>query len=120
MSIPAFDGYIFDLDGTIYLGDRPLPGAIETVAALRAAGRRVVFLSNNPPRSREQYAAKLTAMDIPTRPAEVVNSSFAMVPWLLHEAPGSRVFVVGEQPLKDDLTAAGFHLTQDAHAVDFV
>jgi len=50
----------------------------------------------------------------------VVNSSIAMVRWLLHEAPGSRVFVVGEQPLKDDLTAAGFHLTENAQAVDFV
>ena len=120
MSIPMFDGYIFDLDGTIYLGDRPLPGAVDTIAGLRAAGRRVVFLSNNPTRTREQYAARLTTMGIPTTVAEVVNSSTAMVRWLLHEAPGCRVFVVGEQPLKDELAAAGFRFTESAQAIDFV
>jgi len=120
MSIPIFDGYIFDLDGTIYLGDKALPGAIETLAALRAAGRRVVFLSNNPTKSCEQYAARLTALGIPTSAADVVNSTVAMVRWLSHAAPGCRVFVVGEQPLKDALAAAGFQLTEAAREVDFV
>jgi NagD protein len=120
MHIPAFDGYVFDLDGTVYLGDTPLPGAPEALAALRAAGRRVVFLSNNPTKTREQYARKLSGMGIPATPDEIVNSSLAMVRWLLREAPGSRVFVVGEQPLKDDLTAAGFRLTERPGEIDVV
>jgi NagD protein len=120
MPIPAFDGYVFDLDGTVYLGDTPLPGAPEALAALRAAGRRVVFLSNNPTKTREQYARKLSGMGIPATPDEIVNSSLAMVRWLLREAPGSRVFVVGEQPLKDDLTAAGFRLTERPGEIDVV
>jgi NagD protein len=120
MRIPAFDGYIFDLDGTIYLGDTPLPGAVETTARLRAAGRRVVFLSNNPTKTREQYVSKLSNMGIQTTLDEVVNSSYVMVRWLSREAPGSRVFVVGEQPLKDELTAAGFTLSERAGEIDFV
>lgn len=119
-NIPTFDGYVFDLDGTIYLGEHPLPGAAETIATLRAAGRQVVFLSNNPTRTCAQYAAKLTSMDIPTEPAQVINSSFVMARWLAHEAPGSRVFVVGEQPLKDDLVAAGFRLVERAGEIDVV
>ena len=59
-----YSAYLFDLDGTIYLGDAALPGAAETIAALRAAGRRTIFLSNNPTRTRQQYSAKLTAMGI--------------------------------------------------------
>ena len=43
-----FDGYVFDLDGTIYLGDELLPGAGRLLAGLRELGRRVVFVSNNP------------------------------------------------------------------------
>ena len=54
-----YEAYIFDLDGTIYLGEELLPGARETVAALRSEGRRVAFLSNNPTRTRAQYAARL-------------------------------------------------------------
>ncbi len=115
-----YDAYIFDLDGTIYLGDHLLPGAAETVAALRAAGRRTIFLSNNPTKTRAQYAAKLTGMGIPTPVDDIVNSSFVMAQWLLREAPDARLFVVGEQPLKDDLAAAGFQFSEQAGAIDIV
>ena len=118
--VPSFDGYIFDLDGTVYLGETLLPGAGESIMRLRAAGRRVVFLSNNPTSTREQYAARLNAMGLPTDPSEIVNSSHVMVQWLLREAPGCRVFVVGEQPLKDELDAAGFRLVEQASEIDFV
>ncbi len=118
MALPRYDGYIFDLDGTVYLGDQPLPDAVATIRALRDAGHRTVFLSNNPTKTRAQYAERLTRMGLPTSVEEVINSSFVLVQWLLREAPGSRVFVVGEQPLKDELLAAGFSLTEQA--VQFV
>ena len=51
-----YDGYIFDLDGTIYLGGELLPGARRLVLKLRELGKRVVFLSNNPTRDVNQYA----------------------------------------------------------------
>jgi arabinose operon protein AraL len=118
--IPIFDGYIFDLDGTVYLGEALLPGAGEAITRLRQAGRRVVFLSNNPTRTSAQYAARLSKLGLPTPPADVINSSQVMVQWLLHEAPGCRVFVAGEQPLKDELAAAGFRLVEHAGEIDFV
>jgi ribonucleotide monophosphatase NagD (HAD superfamily) len=57
-----YPGFIFDLDGTIYLGERLLPGAAAAIAALRAAGRRLCFLSNKPIQSRQDYAEKLTRL----------------------------------------------------------
>src|SRR5687768_8858030 len=111
-SLPTFDGYIFDLDGTVYLGEALLPGAGAAIRRLREHGRRVVFLSNNPTHTRQQYADRLTRLGLPTPPHEVINSSQVLVQWLLHEAPGCRVFVVGEQPLKDELLAAGFRLVE--------
>ena len=119
-AIPAYDGYIFDLDGTVYLGEALLPGARQAIETLRAAGRRTVFLSNNPTRTSSEYAAKLTRLGLQTGPEDVVNSSQVMVRWLLREAPGSRVFVVGEQPLRDELVAAGFELSERAGQIDFV
>jgi NagD protein len=118
--IPAYDGYIFDLDGTVYLGDSLLPGAGATITRLRAAGRRVVFLSNNPTHTSEQYAARLARLGLPTPPREIINSTQVMVQWLLQEAPGCRVFVVGERPLQEALAAAGFQLSEHAGAIDFV
>lgn len=117
---PLFDGYLLDLDGTVYLGDRLLPGARETVRALRAHGRRVVFLSNNPLTTRERYAARLSRLGIPTAPGEVVNSSAVMVEYLAERAPGARLFVIGEPPFLRELEAAGFTLTDTPRRIDVV
>jgi arabinose operon protein AraL len=119
-AVPVYDGYIFDLDGTVYLGDELLPGALEAVAAIRSSGRRTIFLSNNPTRTSAEYAAKLTRLGLPTPAEDVINSSQVMVRWLLETAPGCQVFVVGEQPLKDELARAGFRLTEAAAEIDFV
>ena len=55
-----YRGWLLDLDGTVYLGERLLPGADTAIAALRAAGRRIAFLTNKPLQTRTEYAAKLT------------------------------------------------------------
>ena len=115
-----YDAYIFDLDGTIYLGDRLLPGAAETLAALRAASRKTMFLSNNPTRTRLQYVSKLKSLGIFASLDQIVNSSLALVEWLQRNAPKARLFVVGEAPLKQELQAADFILSDDAQAVDIV
>ena len=106
-----YDGYVFDLDGTVYLGDALLPGAADAVARVRELGRRTVFLSNNPTQSRETYAYKLTGLGLPTDEADVVNSSFVMCRFLRKTMPGAALFVVGEQPLVSELSAGGFRLT---------
>ena len=115
-----YSAYLFDLDGTIYLGDHLLPGAAETLAALRAAGRRTIFLSNNQTKTRAQYVAKLAHMGIPATADDVVNSSFVLVQWLLQTAPAARLVVVGEEPLKHDLQAAGFGFSEQAGEIDIV
>ena len=107
-----FPGYVFDLDGTVYLGDALLPGAKRTIEALRAAGSRVVFLSNKPLQTCADYAAKLTRLSIPTSPDEVINSSWVLARWLEREAPGAALFVVGEPPLLAELRASGFRLIE--------
>ena len=116
----TFSGYVFDLDGTVYLGDALLPGAKRTVETLRARGSHVVFLSNKPLETRADYAAKLTRLGIPTSPDEVINSSWVMARWLVREAPGAALFVIGEQPLLDELREAGFRLTEEPGEIAFV
>ncbi|MBI2202528.1 MAG: hypothetical protein HYU41_01550 [Candidatus Rokubacteria bacterium] len=92
-------GWLFDLDGTMYFGERLVPGADRVVAALRAAGRRVCFLSNKPLYTRTDYAEKLTRLGIPTEPDEVINSSIVLARRLSALDPGAPVFVIGEAPL---------------------
>ena len=108
------------MDGTVYLGDALLPGAKRTIETLRVAGARVVFLSNNPLRTRADYAAKLTRLGVPTPPDAVINSSWVLARWLAQEAPGAALFVVGEPPLLAELRRAGFHLTEQPGEIQFV
>lgn len=115
-----YSAYIFDLDGTVYLGDALLPTAGATIQTLREWGKRTVFLSNNPTHTRDAYAQKLTRLGLPTLPEEVINASIVMVDFLQRTLPGARLFVAGEQPLKDELLAGGFTLVEDAGRVDAV
>lgn len=115
-----YAGYIFDLDGTIYLGEGLLPGASRLIAALRAAGRRVLFLSNNPTKDPAMYAAKLTALGIATTPAEVVNTVTTMTHWLRRHHPEATVYPIAEEPLVGALRDAGIRISDDPAEIDFV
>jgi len=108
-----YRGWLFDLDGTIYLGERLIPGADAAIAALRAAGRRVAFLSNKPLQTRAEYAAKLTRLGVPAAPADVINSSLVLARYLRDRDPGAPVFVIGEPPMLDEMRAHGFEVRPD-------
>jgi phosphoglycolate/pyridoxal phosphate phosphatase family enzyme len=120
MTTTTYDAYIFDLDGTVYLGDALLPHAGETIQQLRQWGKKTLFLSNNPTRSREAYAARLTRLGLPTPTANVINSSYVMVNFLQRRLPAARLFVVGEASLCAELEAGGFTLTDRATEVEAV
>jgi arabinose operon protein AraL len=115
-----FSGYIFDLDGTIYLSDRAIPGAPETIAALRADGARVAFLSNKPIEPASAFAAKLTRLGIPATMADVLNSSIVMARYLARMAPNARVYLIGEEPLAAELRERNIRITTDPLEADHV
>lgn len=115
-----YDAYIFDLDGTIYLGDELLPGARELISALRARTIPVRFVSNNPTYTPQQYAEKLTRMGLPTWVEEITNTVVSMVRWLLTHAPSASVFPISEEPLISALTEAGIRISRDPAEIDIV
>ncbi|MGZ3950887.1 MAG: HAD-IIA family hydrolase [Flavisolibacter sp.] len=115
-----FAGYIFDLDGTVYLGEDLLPTAGETLRVLRARNLRTIFISNNPTHAREEYAGKLTRLGVPTSIDDILTSSLVMVNFLKLRMPGARLFVVGEEPLCSELRGGGFELTEEPLNVDAV
>ena len=115
-----FKGFIFDLDGTVYLSDRLVPGADKVIRLIRKKGRKIVFLSNKPIQTREDYAAKLTHLGIPTQPDEVINSTLVMINYLKKTASSARLFVVGEIPFVDELKRAGFMIAEEPQEIDYV
>ena len=113
-------GVILDLDGTVYLGENALPGAVETIAALRAHGLPVVFVTNKPLEPATAYAAKLTRLGIPTAPDDVITSSRVLGDYFAHHAPRARVFVIGEPPLQEELRRVGLRLTEEPSQIEYV
>jgi arabinose operon protein AraL len=107
-------GYIFDLDGTVYLGDHPIEGAAEAINHLKGRGDKVVFLSNKPIASRGSYVEKLNKMGIKASLDEVLNSSYIMANYLKEVLKeGQFVYVIGEDPLIEELEAQSIPITAD-------
>jgi NagD protein len=115
-----FGGYVFDLDGTVYLGEALLPGAKRCIETLRRAGCKMVFVSNKPVETRQSYADKLTRLGLPTVVEQIVNSTQVTVRELMAVAPRSRVFPIGEQVLISALEAAGFRICETPGEIEFV
>lgn len=112
MSCPI-EAFIFDLDGTVYLGDAALPGAVEGIAELRRSGKRTLFVSNKPLEPRDAYARKLTRLGIPTSSEDVITSGFVLGYHLAHTEPHLRLYVVGEENLLNELRGHGLHIVPD-------
>lgn len=119
-----FGGYVFDLDGTLYLGAELLPGAAETVASIREAGARVAFLTNKPLETSAAYADKLTDLGIPASATEVVSSTDALLRYLERHARGARILPITERLVSDMLRDHHFvivdPLTDDPTSADVV
>jgi 4-nitrophenyl phosphatase len=115
-----YAGYVFDLDGTIYLGSDLLPGAERLVQALRAMDRKVVFVSNNPTRDPEEYARKLSDLGLPTPASDVINTVVTTTEWLASNAADATVFPISEEPLKRALRRRGIRMSEDPAEIDIV
>jgi HAD superfamily hydrolase (TIGR01450 family) len=118
--VRLYEGYVLDLDGTIYLGDELLPGAKRLVLKLRELGKRVIFLSNNPTKDPKMYAEKLGRLGLKTPASEIVNTVVTMTEWLLREHPEATVFPISEEPLKNALSEAGIRMSEDPEEIDIV
>jgi glycerol 3-phosphatase-2 len=111
----AYDAGLIDLDGVLYLGPDSVPHAGDSIAAARAVGMRIAFVTNNASRSTEAVAAHLTELGIPATAEDVVSSAQAVARWLTARlARGSTVLVLGTPDLRAVVEAAGFVTTREA------
>ncbi|NYZ78543.1 HAD-IIA family hydrolase [Candidatus Micrarchaeota archaeon] len=115
-------GFIFDLDGVVYVGKTPVEGAVGTFAYLRETGKKVRFITNDSSRKRVSYFAKLRDMGIECSKDEIINSSQGVAIYLENKYKEGKCFVVGEEGLVDELTQHGFEVVEgkDGERADFV
>ena len=102
-----FDGLLVDLDGVVWIGREPVPGSAETLAALLEAGKRLVFVTNNPTKPPATYAERLGAMGVEVGPEQIVTAGMTTARLASEAANGGGAFVIGAEPLKEMVAAAG-------------
>jgi glycerol-1-phosphatase len=115
-----YDAILLDLDGVLYRWPEPIEGAADAVRALRDAGKRIAFVTNNSSRTPAQVAERLATVGVDAAPEEVVSSALATAT-LLAERGVRSAFVVGEDGLLEALADAGIRVVHaSAHEVDVV
>lgn len=105
---------LFDLDGTIYLGNEPIPHAIEKLNELTAQGITVGFLTNNSSKSAKEYIDKLNKMGYAAKSYQMVSSSMSAAKYIKDNYPDKSVFVLGTESLKEAILSYGIEIKEQA------
>lgn len=113
--------YIFDQDGTIYLGGIVFPAAVKFINHLRDSGKRVMFFTNNASHSPEFYLNKLTRLGFSPARSEILTAGDVTAEFLLRHRAGKSVYLVGTPELEGQFLDAGVNLVgDDAKSADIV
>ena len=99
--------FIFDMDGTIYLGAIPFDFAVRFINRLRAEGKRVLFFTNNASHSHTFYYAKLARLGFAPTPGEIMSSGDVTAAFLNRRRAGKTVYLLGTPELWDEFNRAG-------------
>ena len=104
-----FDAFLFDLDGAVYVGEEPTPGAVESLDRLRERGATIRFLTNNPRPTRQQVADRLAAIGIEVGLEEIITAGWAAAEYAFEQGAESAA-MVGSDGLATEIQMAGLEL----------
>ncbi|MBR2323493.1 MAG: HAD-IIA family hydrolase [Clostridia bacterium] len=105
--------FVFDLDGTVYIGGKLIDGAKETIDYLRKTGKKVIFLTNNCSVSKEYYVKKINAIGIDVEEKDVYTAGNATIRYLNLNHKGKTVYLVGTNALKEEFIKGGITVVED-------
>ncbi len=112
--------FLFDMDGTLYLGNQLFPFTAELLKQIRQSGREYCFITNNSSKSVSAYVKKWARLGITTKPEDFLTSSQATAFYLQEHFPGKRLYVCGTVSLKEELAQQGFPLTEDPEQTECI
>ena len=105
--------FVLDMDGTVYLGENPIPGAVEFITELKEEGIPFRFLTNNSSNRRDAYSARLNRMGFDVDTSVVLTSTVATIRFLKERFPGSSVYPVGVPGFVEEVKEAGIIVDED-------
>ncbi len=109
--------FALDMDGTVYLGEKWIDGARDFLQAVEDAGKTYVFLTNNSSKNPASYLEKLAGMGLEAGPERIVTSGMATVSYLKKHFPGKRVYLLGNELLREEFAEEGILLDEQAPEV---
>ena len=112
--------FLFDMDGTLYLGNRRYDFTLELLDTLKKTGRNYLFMTNNSSKSVEDYVKKLEKLGISATREEFMTSSQATAFYLHKHHEGKKLYVCGTESLKQELRMEGFTITTELSEVECI
>lgn len=106
--------FLFDLDGTVYIGDNEIEGSFAAVNKLRECGKRVCFFTNNSSRMHTDYIARLNNLGLRVYSDEIYTSGQVTCEYILDNYRGQKVFLLGNERLKSEFALYGIELTEES------
>ena len=113
MDFRRYKLYLLDMDGTFYLGNQLLPGALEFIDKVNGSGGTYSFLTNNSSKTGDEYVKKLGRLGLKTSTQHVFTSGDATIELLRHQGKWKRLYVVATPPVLAQFVEAGFEVTSD-------
>lgn len=105
--------FLFDMDGTLYLGDNVYDGAIELMEDLPKLGKKYIYLTNNSSRAGTDYITRLRRLGFPCEAENVFTSGMATGMYLNQRHPGAKVYIAGTKAFYNELVQYGINLVND-------
>lgn len=105
--------FLFDMDGTLYLGDEVYNGAIQLMEDLPRLGKKYIYLTNNSSRAGTDYITRLKGLGFPCEAENVFTSGMATGMYLNQNHPGAKVYLVGTQAFRRELLSYGIQLVEE-------
>ncbi len=105
--------FIFDMDGTIYLGDELISGSIDLLKHIESLDKNFIFLTNNSSKNRSIYQAKLKKMGLDVKEEKIFTSGEATRIYINKFKPKAKIFLLGNNSLEEEFLENGFTLIKD-------
>lgn len=112
--------FLFDMDGTLYIGNRLFDFTKELLETIRKSGRKYLFMTNNSSKSVDDYVKKLKGLGINAVRDDFITSSQTTALYLKENRPNDRLYVCGTESLKEELRGEGFIITESIEDTDCI
>jgi len=105
--------FVFDLDGTVYIGNNEIDGSYNAIDQLRAMGKKICFFTNNSSRMHTDYFNRLNSLGLKAQLDEIYTSGQVACEYILENYKGSRVLLLGNDRLKSEFEEYGIEVVDE-------